>query len=87
MQLVPTERLLTSGEAADEIGISRASLQRWARDGQVKPAMTTPGGQYRWRMSDLRRQLGMSPEGPGDDATPPFAAELADAPRHPDEPS
>jgi predicted site-specific integrase-resolvase len=55
------ERLLTSGEAAEEIGISRASLQRWARDGKVRPALTTPGGQYRWRLHDLRQQLGMPP--------------------------
>jgi len=62
MQLVATERLLTSGEAADKIGVSRGSLQRWARDGRVKPAMTTPGGQYRWELPDLRRQLGMAPD-------------------------
>ncbi len=62
MQLVPTDRLLTSGEAAEKIGISRGSLQRWARDGRIRPAMTTPGGQYRWKIADLRRQLGMAPE-------------------------
>lgn len=62
MHPVPTERLLTSGEAAEEIGISRASLQRWARDGKVTPTLTTPGGQYRWRIEDLRVQLGMEPE-------------------------
>ncbi len=62
MQTVPTDRLLTSGEAADEIGISRASLQRWAREGKVQPVMTTPGGQYRWELTDLRRQLGMQPQ-------------------------
>ncbi len=60
MQTVPTERLLTSGEAAAEIGISHASLQRWARDGKVIPVLTTPGGQYRWKLDDLRIQLGMT---------------------------
>jgi excisionase family DNA binding protein len=54
-----TERLLSSGEAARLIGISRESLTRWAREGKVTPAMVTPGGQYRWRLDDLRRQLGL----------------------------
>ena len=62
MHPVPTERLLTSGEAADQIGVSRGSLQRWARDGRVKPTLVTPGGQYRWEIEDLRRQLGMTSE-------------------------
>ncbi|HEX5121059.1 MAG TPA: helix-turn-helix domain-containing protein [Pseudonocardiaceae bacterium] len=52
-----SERLVTTAEAARALGINRGTLARWARDGAVVPAVTTPGGQYRWDMDDLRRQL------------------------------
>lgn len=49
--------LVTTAEAASQIGVDRATLVRWARKGYVEPAYVTPGGQYRWDMDDLRRQL------------------------------
>lgn len=61
-----TTRLVGSVEAAEALGVSPATLQRWARDGTVKPVYTTPGGKFRWNVEDLKRQLGMPPtEGPG----------------------
>ena len=50
-QLVPT------AQAAREIGVSPRTLARWAREGSVKPVLTTTGGQRRWDVEQLRRQL------------------------------
>lgn len=50
-QLVPTL------EAAREIGVSSRTLARWAREGTVKPTLVTAGGQYRWDVPELERQL------------------------------
>jgi excisionase family DNA binding protein len=50
-------RYVSTGEAADELGVSRNTLERWARQGKVKPALITAGGHYRWDVEDLKRQL------------------------------
>jgi len=60
---VPEDRLLSTGEAARALGLSSRSLARWAREGKVTPALTTPGGQYRFRLDDLRRELVKGPRG------------------------
>ncbi len=51
------ESLLTTAEAAKQLKVSTRALQKWAHDGRVRPTMTLPSGHYRWRMSDLYRQL------------------------------
>jgi excisionase family DNA binding protein len=50
-------RYVSTGEAAEELGVSRNTLERWARDGWVQPAMRTAGGHYRWDLDNLKRQL------------------------------
>jgi excisionase family DNA binding protein len=58
MACVPDEpKFLTTAQAAREIGVGKTTLNSWARQGIVTPAWTTPGGQYRWKLDDLRRQL------------------------------
>lgn len=52
-----TERLLSTGEAAREIGVARRTLAAWAAEGRVRPALYTAGGHARWDTVDLRRQL------------------------------
>jgi excisionase family DNA binding protein len=54
---VGDQRLLSTGEAARALGLSTRSLARWAQEGKVTPALVTPGGQYRFDLDDLRRQL------------------------------
>ncbi|MGH8966538.1 MAG: helix-turn-helix domain-containing protein [Actinomycetes bacterium] len=54
--------LLTTTEAARELGVSARSLARWAREGRLTPALVTPGGDHRsgrylWNLDDLRDQL------------------------------
>ncbi len=54
---VTADRLLTTGELARELGLSARSVARWAQEGQLKPTLVTPGGQYRWELEDVREQL------------------------------
>ena len=50
-------RYITTGDAARELGISSATLTRWAAAGTVTPAERTAGGHFRWDMASLRAQL------------------------------
>ncbi|WP_433282139.1 helix-turn-helix domain-containing protein [Pseudonocardia xinjiangensis] len=52
-----TDRLLSTGEAARELGLNSRSISRWAKEGLITPALVTPGGQYRWNLEDLRAEL------------------------------
>lgn len=56
------KRYLTSQEAADALGVGVSTLQAWAARGIVTPAWRTPGGQARWDLHDLERQLDMPPQ-------------------------
>jgi excisionase family DNA binding protein len=47
-----SDHLLWPGEAAELLGVNRATLQRWAREGRI-PVVLTPGGRRRYRRSDL----------------------------------
>jgi DNA-binding transcriptional MerR regulator len=51
------ERLLSTGEAARALGISRRTLAHYARTGQLEPALVLPSGYYKWDLEDIRRQL------------------------------
>lgn len=50
-------RYITTGDAARDLGISSATLTRWAAAGTVTPAERTAGGHFRWDMTSLRAQL------------------------------
>lgn len=50
-------RYITTGDAARSLGISSATLTRWAAAGTVTPAERTVGGHFRWDMTSLRAQL------------------------------
>ena len=54
---MPDDRLLTPAEAAKAIGVGRATLAKWARQGKVTPTQVLPNGDRRWDLADLRRQL------------------------------
>jgi excisionase family DNA binding protein len=60
---------LSIGEAADELGVSVATLRRWADAGTV-PMIQLPSGYRRFRPQDierLRQQMGF----PADDEAQP----------------
>ncbi len=48
--------LVPTADAAKAIGISRATLQRWANSGVVTPEWRTAGGHMRWDLDKLREQ-------------------------------
>lgn len=54
-------KYVSTGEAAREIGVGRATLARWWSDGLVTPALVTAGGHARWDVDDLKRQLAERP--------------------------
>lgn len=67
-----TKRYATSQEAADHLGVAVSTLQAWTAKGLVKPAWRTPGGQARWNIADLERQLDVPPK-TGETVTEPSA--------------
>lgn len=50
-------RLLTTSQAARELGISSRTLAQYARDGVLRPKLVLPSGHLRWSLDDLMRQL------------------------------
>jgi 8-oxo-dGTP diphosphatase len=56
-----TSRYVSTGAAAAQLGVASTTLQRWAHAGLVTPALRTPGGHFRWDVTDLRKQLRTNP--------------------------
>ena len=52
-----SRRLVGSGEAAEDSGVTVPTLLRCAHSGIVTPATRTAGGHYRWDLDELHRQL------------------------------
>jgi DNA-binding transcriptional MerR regulator len=50
-------RLVSTGEAARAIGVSRRTLTRYVTDGLLTPDMTLPSGRHRWDVERLREQM------------------------------
>jgi predicted site-specific integrase-resolvase len=48
---------VTTGPAAEALGVHPNTLGRWYREGLVTPAATTARGQTRWNIPDLQRQI------------------------------
>lgn len=74
---------VTSSVAAQHLGIGISTLQAWAAKGLVTPAWRTPGGQARWDIADLERQLDLPPkkteEQPMTDAAAPLRPSIVAA--------
>lgn len=51
-----TSDLLSPAQAADELGVSLRTLDRYVAQGRIVPART-PGGHRRFRRADLARLL------------------------------
>lgn len=54
---VPASKLLTTAQAARELGVGARTLARWAQEGTLEPDLVTPGGHYRWDVNRLRDEL------------------------------
>lgn len=48
------KHFLNVGQAAEYLGVSAASLRNWSDQGKL-PVYRTPGGQRRYRISDLEK--------------------------------
>jgi excisionase family DNA binding protein len=51
------EELISSGEVARRLGVTTRAIGRWVERGMLTPAVTTPGGRYRFRWSEVEAQL------------------------------
>lgn len=51
------DKLVRTAEAARELSLDPSTLARWARQGIIRPAFRTAGGQARWDMDQLRQQV------------------------------
>ena len=50
-------KLVTTGQAARELGIHPSTLTRWADAGLATPDFVTAGGHMRWDVERLRAEL------------------------------
>jgi excisionase family DNA binding protein len=58
-----TEGYVSTGEAARALGVSRATIGRWARAGKITPAnRTIGGGHYRWDLDKLQAVMAQASE-------------------------
>ncbi len=60
---------ITTGDAARALGVSTATLTRWAAAGTVTPAEVTAGGHFRWDLASLRAQVRRHRDPGGHDVT------------------
>ena len=59
-----TEKLITVSEAADQLGVTKKTLQVWDKAGKLV-ALRTPGGHRRYRQSDIERLQGIERDSAG----------------------
>lgn len=48
---------VTTGQAADALGVSVRAMQMWVKKGLIEPDHRTPGGHMRWDVDRLREEL------------------------------
>lgn len=51
---------ITTREVAERARVDSSTVRRWIKTGALVPSMVTPGGQYRFALSDVEALL--SPE-------------------------
>jgi DNA-binding transcriptional MerR regulator len=54
---VGDRRYLTTRELSRALAVAPTTLQRWRREGLIRPELVTAGGQARWIEADVREQL------------------------------
>ena len=50
---MPEVTLLTTSEVAKRFAVDVSAVRRWVAKGQLSPAITTPGGHYRFNAADI----------------------------------
>jgi excisionase family DNA binding protein len=51
------DRLISTGEVARAVGLSRQTIQRYQREGLLTPVFVTTGGHARWKLDEVMNQL------------------------------
>lgn len=51
------DRLLKDRDVAERYSISRRSVVRWVREGKIPCPVIGPGGQWRWRQSEIAQHI------------------------------
>ncbi|OZF28479.1 hypothetical protein CH296_18900 [Rhodococcus sp. 14-2496-1d] len=62
---MPQNDLVTTSEVAQALHVDSSAVRRWVAQNKLHPAVTTPGGHYRFNRSDieqLRTQPSATPE-------------------------
>ncbi len=54
---VPVVTLITTGQLAAELGVSRSAVLKWHRARLITPELITPGNHLRWDAERVREQL------------------------------
>jgi predicted site-specific integrase-resolvase len=54
---MPAPKLVTTGVAADALGVAHNTLHQWWKKGIVEPTVVTAGGHARWDLDELKEQL------------------------------
>lgn len=50
---MPELVLLTTSEVAARFRVDSSAVRRWVKKGKLRPAITTPGGYYRFAEADI----------------------------------
>jgi excisionase family DNA binding protein len=50
---MPKVVLLTTSEVAQRFKVDPSAVRRWVSEQRLKPAITTPGGHYRFNEADV----------------------------------
>jgi DNA-binding transcriptional MerR regulator len=58
---VPEPTLVTTPQAARQLGISARTIQRYVQAGLITPDLRLPSGRYRWDVDRLREQINSLP--------------------------
>lgn len=58
---MPEPTLVTTPEAARQLGVSARTLQRYVVAGLITPDLRLPSGRYRWDVAKLRQQINSLP--------------------------
>jgi DNA-binding transcriptional MerR regulator len=61
MTVVTRPTLVTTPEAARQLGISARTIQRYVQAGLITPDLRLPSGRYRWDVDRLREQINSLP--------------------------
>lgn len=56
---MPEVTLITTSQVATKFGVDSSAVRKWIAEGKITPAVTTPGGHHRFRLSDVESLMGI----------------------------